>query len=78
MSLRGWCYGIWNCSCLEIGHFQGTKESLVHCQSRIRTVDHWHDDTTREAFVADAEGEGVRDMKVVIREFPFFVAFNLA
>jgi hypothetical protein len=22
--------------------------------------------------------QGVRDMKVVIREFPFFVAFNLA
>ena len=46
-----------NCSCLETRHFQGTQKSLVHCQSRIRAVDHWHDDTTREAFVAEAEGE---------------------
>src|SRR5262245_51375630 len=46
-----------NCNCLEIGYFQGAKETLVHCQSRIKTVDHWHDDTTREAFVPEAKGE---------------------
>jgi len=42
---------------LETGHFQGTQKRLVHCQSRIRPVDHWHDDNTREAFGAEAEGE---------------------
>ena len=44
-------------SCLEIGHFQGAQQSPVRRQTRIGAVDHWHDDITCEASVAEAEGE---------------------
>ena len=46
-----------NCSDLETRYFQANQESLAGCQSLIRAADHWHEDTTREASVAAAEGE---------------------
>ena len=33
-----------NCSCLEIGHFQGIQKPLDWGKSRIRVVDHWLED----------------------------------
>jgi hypothetical protein len=37
-----------------------------------------HESTTSTTANSRKRFQGVRDMKVVIREFPFFVAFNLA
>jgi len=42
---------------LETGHFPATQKSLVWRQLRIAAVDHWHEDTKREASVAAAEGK---------------------
>ena len=43
-----------NCIQLETGYFQ---VALVWRKSLIKAVGHWHEDTTRGASVAEAEGE---------------------